>query len=28
MIRELDLGIQRSTIVERWMPSDVSQPKL
>ena len=24
LIRELDLGIQRSTIVERWIPSDVS----
>jgi transposase InsO family protein len=28
LIRELDLGSQRSTIVERWIPSDVSPPKL
>jgi transposase InsO family protein len=28
LIREIDLGIQRSTIVERWIPNVVSQPKL
>jgi len=28
LIRELDLGTQRSTIVERWVPSKVPQPKL
>jgi hypothetical protein len=28
LIRELALGSQRSTIVERWLPSNVSQPKL
>jgi len=28
LIRELDLDIQRSTIVERWMSDQVPQPKL
>jgi len=27
LIRELDLGIQRSTIVERWIPEQVPPPK-
>ena len=27
LIRELDLAIQRSTFVERWIATDVSQPK-
>jgi transposase InsO family protein len=28
LIRELDLGTQRSTIVERWVPDQVPKPKL
>jgi transposase InsO family protein len=28
LIRELDLGSQRSTIVERWLPEQVPKPKL
>ena len=28
LIRELDLGNQRSTIVERWLPDQVLRPKL
>jgi transposase InsO family protein len=28
LIRELDLGTQRSTIVERWVPDQVQKPKL
>jgi len=28
LVRELDLGSQRSTIVERWLPDESSQPKL
>jgi transposase InsO family protein len=28
LIRELDLGLQRSTIVERWRPDQVPKPKL
>jgi hypothetical protein len=28
LVRELDLGNQRSTIVDRWLPDESSQPKL
>jgi hypothetical protein len=28
LVRELDLGNQRSTIVDRWLSDESSQPKL